>query len=336
MTYKFRKTTKCNVCHNDLKNEEVIEYEFKDEEYRQYATSGNMTLKFREFLRTIKLEWCKCPNCGFIVLLSPIFEENIAYNEFFNENYSHYQLDKKAKDLATNLRFFLISRLCGGSNLQLNFWKLLLFPIYDRLMIPRYFLKREDGMSFLDIGYGSGIYVDGFARAGFDSWGIEPFATIPEDLNGTYIREDFLSHDFGEKKFDIIMMKSCLYLVPKVSEYLRKAHLLLKDDGQLVFMEGFYEPTIFKDQNEYGAGAKARQYVYDFGLMRAHLRTTGFECIYENKFPHEYFRKVKKLDFSWWSHSLGIFMDLYYKITDKNRSNACIVTFKKINRASQA
>jgi SAM-dependent methyltransferase len=328
MSYEYQKTTKCNVCNESLKDQPKMEYFYEDEIFRQYQAVGNMSKTFINFLREVKLELCKCPLCGFIVLLSPIFHKEVAFKEFFSEKYSHFQLTEKAKDFPTQLRFKLISMLSGKSNLALSLYKYLLFPIFDRLMIPRWFNKIENNMSFLDIGYGSGIYVDGFAKNGFDSYGIDPFATIPKNLRGNYIKDDFLQHDFGNKQFDIITMKSCLYLVPEPTIYLKKIYSMLKDDGQFIMTELIALPEIVNENIVFGTGPRVRQFIYDLALSKEYFRKLGFINIYEYQMPFDYFGRLMKSKFTWMNEIISIIMDIVYKLFTGKR-NLCMLTFKK-------
>jgi 2-polyprenyl-3-methyl-5-hydroxy-6-metoxy-1,4-benzoquinol methylase len=94
--------------------------------------------------------------------------------------------------------------------------------------------------TFLDIGCGGGrllrcVQVD----SGCDAYGID--FDLPEDVARRFsepplvlLRSDFLSHDFGSLRFDVIYAAHLIEHLPNPLDFLRKCHSLLTDDGILV------------------------------------------------------------------------------------------------------
>jgi SAM-dependent methyltransferase len=323
--------TMCNVCSASVTLGTKKTYNYKGDAYNQYNTVGNMSADFVNYLKTVPLEYSFCPSCGFASLISPIFGPEILSREFFNKQYNHFHLLRKAEDFSTRLRIGLIRRLSGKSNLFLAIIQLLLFPVYHRLRIPRHFIpKSKLGQSFLDIGYGSGIYVDGFSRNGFDSYGIEPFAPKPAGLHGTFITDDFLMHDFAGKQFDVILLKSVLYVLADPMAYLKKVASLLKNKGNLIIMDALFdEAWLPKAQIENGVGARGRQYLYSTPKASQFIHSAlGLQLVYSEPIPFDYFKVTHDVRYTPVNNILCMIVDMYYQLFT-HKANLVTMIFEK-------
>lgn len=97
-------------------------------------------------------------------------------------------------------------------------------------------------ISTLDIGCGQGNFADRLANLGYQSFGVEPQATVPEytTAKGALIfRASGESLPFEKDKFDLVMFGHSLHHVPveKIGAALREALRVLKPNGHLLVAE---------------------------------------------------------------------------------------------------
>lgn len=93
---------------------------------------------------------------------------------------------------------------------------------------------------FLDVGCGGGRLLKCVqVESGCEAYGID--FDLPEDVSMRFSepplvlwRGDFLSHDFGPLRFDVIYAAHLIEHLPNPLDFLRKCHHLLADDGILV------------------------------------------------------------------------------------------------------
>lgn len=330
--YSFSKKNNCNVCGCVLENTAEFVFQYKGDTYNYGETAGNLSPGFNAFSKSLQLIYLNCHHCGCLSLHSPIFSEEILSTEFFSSTYNHFVMREKDTSITTKIRLFLIKILSGKPHYTLLLYKIFLYPLFNRLRIPKHYARKRhhaDKLSFLDIGHGSGIYVNGFAYNGFDSYGIDPFAPPPKGLKGTFIKDEFLNHNFGDMTFDVIYLKSVFYVLVQPEQYFKKILQLLKPNGNLIIMDSLYCHD-YTPENviETGVGPRGRQYVYDLEKMKAYLEQIGFKIISCDKFVSDYFRLVKKLKYNFFTHITGIIADYYYNILT-NKATIYTITLTK-------
>jgi len=104
------------------------------------------------------------------------------------------------------------------------------------------FLRRRfpggAGMSVLDIGCGSGLFVDLATKAGFDAWGLETSAEAVAAArrmgNNRVIREEIDDLAARDQRFDVVTLFHCLEHIPRPFPFLRKVQKLMKKPGHLL------------------------------------------------------------------------------------------------------
>jgi len=94
--------------------------------------------------------------------------------------------------------------------------------------------------TLLEIGCGSGFFLDEAREQGFDVWGIEPSAEAQqwadEQIRPRIIRGAFRSDIFSAESFDLIAAFQVFDHLPDPLATLRECHRLLKDGGVLLML----------------------------------------------------------------------------------------------------
>jgi 2-polyprenyl-3-methyl-5-hydroxy-6-metoxy-1,4-benzoquinol methylase len=100
--------------------------------------------------------------------------------------------------------------------------------------------------SVLDVGCSTGVLVASLLQRGYAAKGIDVsgdciaearnrLEALGADAEGKLLSGDFLAHDFGEARFDLIYSNDVLEHIPpdEVLDFLKKAHSLLNPSGLL-------------------------------------------------------------------------------------------------------
>lgn len=167
----------------------------------------------------------KCQDCGYVFADTCLTDEELLElyrkNYFFGDEYSNYLADKRA--------------------IQKNF-KL-------RLKVLRAFLNPIHHRCLLEIGSAYGFFLD-IVRDDFDRvQGIDitedGVRYAREQLSLEVIQADFLKHDFGNQKFDVVCLWDTiehlrcpdLYL-EKISKHMNEGSLLTLTTGDIESLNG--------------------------------------------------------------------------------------------------
>lgn len=164
---------------------------------------------------------------------------------------------------------------------------------YSRELFDRFIEKAHigKGTKVLEIGPGTGQATDPILDTGCDYTAIELGKNFSEMLRKKYgsrenynlINDDFITHDFGDEKFDVIYSAATIQWIPEDIAF-DKTFELLKNGGMLVMMylHGDYEtpnPELFTDI----------QKVYDEYFIRKKEYTyKSGKFVYDNAVNHGY------------------------------------------------
>lgn len=159
-------------------------------------------------------EIVECSNCGF-AFTNPRPEESELWKYYESEEYISHSNTKKG----------IVSRL------------------YQR--VRKHTLRKKLGLInsnsaigvILDIGCGTGEFLNTAKLAGWDTFGIEPNPNARKQCIENYkldVRDEKELDKFSSKKFDVITMWHVLEHVPHLNERVERLKELLKPDGVLI------------------------------------------------------------------------------------------------------
>ncbi|MGB7295249.1 MAG: class I SAM-dependent methyltransferase [Candidatus Aminicenantales bacterium] len=146
----------------------------------------------------------RCRNCGLIQMIP------LPCRESGRDDYTGYDLEK-----------------------QRRFVRLFWIPQYERALgLIRRFKKRGN---LLDVGCGTGEFLEVAERAGFTGAGIEPSETAARiaRTNHPVIQGELEDARLAPASFDVVTLWSVLEHVGDPSAFLERIKALLKDDGLL-------------------------------------------------------------------------------------------------------
>jgi len=157
-------------------------------------------------------------------------------------------------------------------------------------------IRRESLQNkLLDVGCGSGEFLDFMKKKGWNVCGVEPdektriYATNHFKLN---IYDEEQINNFYEKEFDIISMWHVLEHVFLPDERMMQLKKILKDDGTLLIAVPNSESADALFYKEFWAGYDVPRHLYHFNKESAYFlfKKTGFKCvqIYPMKFDAYY------------------------------------------------
>ncbi len=106
-------------------------------------------------------------------------------------------------------------------------------PQYERDV--SFIQKYAESGRLLDIGCGTGEFLDVAEKKGFQVYGLEPSPKAHEIARTSHpvIRGELKDVNFKEKHFEVITLWSVLEHVPKPRDFLRRLHSILKEKGLL-------------------------------------------------------------------------------------------------------
>jgi len=152
------------------------------------------------------------------------------------------------------------------------------------------YAKIAPGKSVLELGPGTGQATDPILNTGCDYHAIELGENLSEMMRrkyGTYpnfsiVNDDFITHDFGSRKFDMIYSAATIQWIPEDIAF-SKTYALLKPGGMLAMMltkgdyrtpnEALYQKIqkvyseYFKPDIEYKSGAFDYTHATEYGYV---------------------------------------------------------------------
>lgn len=189
-----------------------------------------------------------CPVCGgenckiLFRVKRPELDENIFYDirvcKTCTLRYADGPLDENILSKVYNLEFFASSQQYAPIDQNGNFTsESLKYPIVRNAITRVNFLEKLGAKgSLLDIGAGRGYFVKAASKI-FDAEGIElspdavSFATL---VKIKMAHGDFLTYDFGEKKFSVITLWDVFAGMTEPNTFIKKTNDLLTPGGLLV------------------------------------------------------------------------------------------------------
>lgn len=276
-------TTQCPVCKGK-KSKEILK-----------AFNGHAK---HVFSTEKKFVYDNCSNCG------AIFLSNVAITpQFFKKYY-----DSQYRNIDSGLLFNLGMLLVSLANKKKT----------------RAILKTSSGkkqLSILDIGSGHGDFLSQLNQIQFKRYGIE----ISKDLvhesseKGLHIYHgDFLTHDFGNKKFDCICLWHVIEHIPNPQKLLKKIYSLLNNDGVFIFSTPSTDSLGFQLGKEHWFHLEAPRHIilYNQKSLSYLAKTYHFDELSTTnnylEFPTDLFWSLQNS-----SHKLNYYLFYpFYKYTD--------------------
>ena len=119
----------------------------------------------------------------------------------------------------------------------INFASSLSVKIQERRILRNFVRFRKDKLKILDIGCGSGVFLDNISDDRFDKYGIEinpqGYRICKEKRIKTY-NQELKSIDFGDSTFDVITLWHVIEHIDKPYDVMATIKRILKNDGILV------------------------------------------------------------------------------------------------------
>lgn len=222
----------------------------------------------------------KCKSCGF-KFTNPIPSEDTIGKYYQSENYiSHSDTNKGI----INKLYHLVRKRSLRSKLE---------------------LINKSGASkgsILDIGCGTGYFVQTCKADGWQTEGMEPdnsARTLAEKNTGHKIYTDLFSIQ-GDKKYDVITLWHVLEHVHKLNESIQHIHKLLKDNGRLIIAVPNCNSSDSNSYKEFWAAYDVPRHLYHFtppdldklltrhNFKRTDLKPMVFDSFYVSMLSDQY------------------------------------------------
>jgi ubiquinone/menaquinone biosynthesis C-methylase UbiE len=153
----------------------------------------------------------------------------------------------------------------------------------DRAAFVRPFVESRGLETMLDIGGSTGVVAVQMARA----FGLEATVIDPAPLELAHARQSGLEaitglveeHDFGDRRFDLVLICQTVDHLLDVSGTLRRVRGLLSDRGQLFIDIVDFRAAYLRNWSVEDAIKIDHPYYLTQDTMTAYLRRTGFEIL---------------------------------------------------------
>jgi 2-polyprenyl-3-methyl-5-hydroxy-6-metoxy-1,4-benzoquinol methylase len=188
---------------------------------------------------------CQCMNCGF-KFTNPRPEQNVLGNYYKSEEYLSHNEEKKSvlnsiyktvKKHTLNKKLDLINKLTKGKNI-------------------------------LDIGCGTGAFLDVCKNNGWNVFGIEPSNDARNFAKTNYkietVFEESEISKFENEKFDIITMWHVLEHVPELNQRVQELNRMLKPNGTLIIAVPNSDSYDAKHYKSHWAAFDVPRHLYHF------------------------------------------------------------------------
>jgi SAM-dependent methyltransferase len=227
----------------------------------------------------------RCDNCGLIYLNPRPAKEEIA-RYYPPDSYYSYQDFSNRK---FNYREWLKKISLEGYYNSKNIFKKLI----ARFLVPNFMIvvPKERMGRLLDIGCGSGEFLNQMRNFGWEVYGVEinPESAIIGNKKGlTIFCGELESADFPDDYFDVVVLSQCLEHVYSPSSYLREIHRIIRPEGTLIIgvpnIECL-ESKIF-EENWHALEVPRHLYFFSVSSLRRYLEKYGFmvEKVLSKKF----------------------------------------------------
>ncbi|MBI9039262.1 MAG: class I SAM-dependent methyltransferase [Bacteroidales bacterium] len=123
------------------------------------------------------------------------------------------------------------------------------------------------GKSILDIGSGSGEFLNYFNKNNWQTLGIEPNEYARDYAKSTYsldIQDESFLSNINDNSFDVISMWHVLEHVPKLNERIIQVKRILKNNGTIIIAIPISNSFDAKHYNKYWAAYDVPRHLYHF------------------------------------------------------------------------
>jgi len=260
---------KCRVCQSN-----EIEYMFKS-----FNTHGRKIVNQDEVF-----ELCRCNNCG-LVFLNNMKIDDAYYEKYYTTDY--YLDEKNIKGVLSN-----IIRIIS------------VFSVKRKIkIIDKSLGDRDEKISILDVGCGSGDFLLKLDSKKFEKFGCEISKEgyeicVKKGLD--VFNRDLEGLNLGEKKFDVITLWHVLEHIGNPVPIFNKINCILKDDGVLVIQTPNTEGLGFKIGGKYWFHLDSPRHLalYNEKCFKKLCEESGFKLIStRNEFydyPLDLFWSIRK------------------------------------------
>jgi SAM-dependent methyltransferase len=218
----------------------------------------------------------RCDNCGLIYLNPRPAKEEIARYYPPDSYYSYQDFSDKKFNYRERLKKISLEGYYNSKNI---FKKLI-----ARLLVPNFMIvvPKERKGRLLDIGCGSGEFLNQMRNFGWEVYGVEinPESAITGNKKGLNIFcGELESADFPDNYFDVVVLSQTMEHVYSPGSYLKHIHRILNKEGLVIIgvpNVGCMETQIF---GRYCHALDVPRHLYFFTVtsLRRYLEKYGFE-----------------------------------------------------------
>ena len=162
--------------------------------------------------------------------------------------------------------------------------------------------KKSAG-NILDLGAGTGAFLNTLKNAGWNALGLEPDVTARDkasELYGIYLKESHELFSLTTESFDAITLWHVLEHVHQLHDYIKKFEELLKKDGKLFIAVPNYTSEDAKMYGKFWAAYDVPRHLYHFSpkamesLLNAHglklekIKPMWYDSVYVSMLSEKY------------------------------------------------
>ena len=230
-----------------------------------------------------------CPNCG---------DKNISFvlsakdNTVSGEEFEIWECKNCTQRFTQNVpgkedigKYYQSENYISHSDTSKGFINNLYHKVRKRTLIQKRklienFTGKTNG-NILDVGAGTGAFLNTMKNANWNCTGIEPDKNAREkakELYGLDLKEASDFYSFPDQTFDAITLWHVLEHVHDLHEYINQLKKLLKPEGKLFIAVPNYTSPDEKIYNEYWAAYDVPRHLYHFSpeSMKKILNSYGF------------------------------------------------------------
>lgn len=176
----------------------------------------------------------------------------------------------------------------------------------------------------LDIGAGTGLFLSGLKKRGWDTDGTEPSANARAFAKNKFgislKKQDFLEIKYSKEQYDLVVLNNVLEHLPKPKETLKKVNKILKKNGHLLLAIPNIEGLGASLFGKYWYGVDVPRHLFQFSpkTIKRLLDESGFNVLKtsQNYYKHnsailfESFRRKFSPKFAPTSDVAGVSSDI--------------------------
>ena len=235
------------------------------------------------------IEYKSCPNCGSgdISFILSAKDNTVSGEEFeiWECKNCSIRFTQNIPDQENIARYYQSEKYISHSDTNEGLVNKLYHLVRKRTLLKKQNLvehstKKKHG-SILDLGAGTGAFLNTMQLAGWDSVGLEPDTTARKkarELYGLNLKESNELFSLASDNFDAITLWHVLEHVHQLHEYVIKFRELLKKDGKLFIAVPNFTSKDAATYKKYWAAYDVPRHLYHFSpkSMEILLNTHGF------------------------------------------------------------